>query len=61
MNVQVPIQDVVLVLLVVGLALSPWPWLALVGAAVYYVAIAVVVDRRTPPPEPPAAAEEPKP
>lgn len=60
MNVQVPIQDVVLVLLVVGLALTPWPWLALLGGAAYYAVIAWVVDRRTPP-EPAPPAEEPKP
>lgn len=52
MNLRVPIQDVILVLLVMGLALSPWPWLALIGAAAYFVAIAVVADRREPPEEP---------
>lgn len=58
MNVQVPIQDVVLVLLVVGLAMVH-PALALLGAAAYYAVLTVVADRRTPP-QPPAA-EEPKP
>jgi hypothetical protein len=54
MNLHVPIQDVILVLLVTGLAMTPWPWLALIGAAAYFVAIAVVTDRReAPPPEEP--------
>lgn len=46
MNAKVPILDVVLVLLVVGLALSPWPWSALVAAAAYFAVIAFVIDRR---------------
>lgn len=53
MNTKVPILDVVLVLLVVGLALTPWPWLALLGAAAYFAVVAVVIDRRTPPAAPP--------
>ena len=48
MNAKVPIMDVVVVLLTVGLALSPWPWLALVGAALCFAAIAFVIDRREP-------------
>ena len=53
MNTQVPIGDVILVLAVVGLALSPWPWLALLGAAAYFIAVAIVNDRREAPPPPP--------
>lgn len=60
MNVQVPIQDVVLVLLVVGLAMIH-PALALVGAAAYYAVMAVVVDRRTPPAAPPEPVQEKQP
>jgi hypothetical protein len=52
-NTKVPILDVVLVLLVVGLALTPWPWLALLGAAAYFGVVAVVIDRREAPPPPP--------
>lgn len=48
MNAKVPILDVALVLIVVGLALTPWPWLALVAAGLYYLALAFVIDRRTP-------------
>lgn len=54
MNTKVPILDVVLVLVVVGLALTPWPWLALLGAAAYFIAVAIVNDRR----EAPAPPEE---
>jgi hypothetical protein len=53
MNTQVPIGDVILVLAVVGLALSPWPWLALLGAALFFIAVAFVNDRREAPPPPP--------
>lgn len=35
---------------VTGAALSPWPWVALLVAAAFFVAIAIVNDRRTPPP-----------
>jgi hypothetical protein len=52
-NTKVPILDVVLVLLVVGLALTPWPWLALLGGAAYFGVVAVVIDRREAPPPPP--------
>ncbi len=34
-------------LLVTGLALTPWPWLALLGGAGYLVTLAAVNDRRT--------------
>lgn len=54
MNTKVPILDVILVLVVVGLALTPWPWLALLGAAAYFIAVAIVNDRR----EAPAPPEE---
>jgi len=55
-NTKVPILDVVLVFLVVGLALTPWPWLALLGGAGYYAGVAFLIDRRTPeaPATPPA-------
>lgn len=52
MNTRVPILDAVLVLLVVGLAMSPWPWLALIGAAAYFAVIAIVIDRREAPAPP---------
>lgn len=57
MNTKVPILDVILVLVVVGLALTPWPWLALLGAAAYFIAVAIVNDRREAPPP----SEEPTP
>lgn len=56
MNTQVPIMDVILVLVVVGLALTPWPWLALLGGGGYYALVALINDRRTPPTD-----KEPKP
>ena len=34
-------------LLVTGAALSPWPWLALLVAGAYLVALAIVNDRRS--------------
>lgn len=61
MIAKVPILDVILVLLVVGLALSPWPWSALIGAAAYFAVIAFVVDRRTPPAPPAPPDEEQRP
>lgn len=61
MNTKVPILDVVLVFLVVGLAMTPWPWLALLGAAAYFAVVAIVIDRREPPPVPPAAPPEEQP
>lgn len=52
MRTMVPIGDVILVFLVLGLALTPWPWLALLGAAAYFAVVAIVNDRReAPPPE----------
>lgn len=57
MNTRVPILDVIVVLLVVGLALSPWPWSALIGAAAYFAVIAFVIDRREAP-APPAPPDE---
>ena len=36
-------------LLVTGAALTPWPWLALIVAGAYLVALAVVNDRRSEP------------
>lgn len=38
------------VLLVVGAALTPWPWLAAIVGGAFLVALAIVHDRRTPPP-----------
>jgi hypothetical protein len=35
-------------LIVVGAALTPWPWLALIVAAAYLIALAIIADRRTP-------------
>ena len=61
MNLRVPIQDVILVLLVVGLAMTPWPWLALIGAAAYFAVIAIVADRREAPAPPTPPTEEPRP
>ena len=58
MIAKVPILDVILVLLVVGLALSPWPWSALLVAAAYFAVVAFIIDRREAPPPPP---EEPHP
>lgn len=62
MNTKVPILDVVLVLLVVGLAMTPWPWLALLGGAAYFAVIAVLVDRReAPAPQAPPTEQERQP
>jgi hypothetical protein len=59
-NTKVPILDVVLVLLVVGLALTPWPWLALIGGAAYFAVIAFVIDsREAPAPAPPDEDRQP--
>lgn len=58
MNTRVPILDAVLALLVVGLAMSPWPWLALVGAAAYFAVVALVIDRREAPAPPSPPDEE---
>lgn len=52
MRTAVPILDVILVFVVVGLALSPWPWLALIGGGLFFAVVAIVNDRReAPPPE----------
>lgn len=59
MNTQVPILDVILVLLVVGLALTPWPWLALLGGAGYYAAVLAINDRRAPRPQDPDQETKP--
>lgn len=53
MNAKVPILDVIMVLLVVGLALTPVPWLALIAAVAYFAVVAYVVDRREAPPPTP--------
>jgi hypothetical protein len=45
--------EVAFALTVTGAALTPWPWLALIVAGAYFVALAVVADRRTQPEEPP--------
>lgn len=58
MNTKVPILDVVLVFLVVGLALTPWPWLALLGAGAYFLGVAIINDRREAPATPPAEQPE---
>lgn len=36
-------------LLVVGAALTPWPWLALLVAGAYFIVMAIVQDRRSAP------------
>lgn len=54
-NLHVPIQDVIMTFIVTGLALTPWPWLALLGAAAWLVFIAVLVDTRTPAQDAPAS------
>lgn len=55
LNLRIPIQDVILVFIVTGLALTPWPWLALLGAAAWLIGIAFLVDARTPAQEAPAS------
>ena len=45
--------DAAFVLAVTGAGLSPWPWLALVVGAAFYIGNAIVIDRRTPPVPPP--------
>lgn len=54
---RVPIEDVVLVLLVTGLALTPWPWLALLGGAAYYAIVWAINERRSAPTPPPPDQE----
>ena len=42
-------------LIVTGLGMSPWPWLALVAAGIYFAVMAFIADRRS---EPSLEAEE---
>ena len=39
--------DAAFVLAVTGAALTPWPWLALIVGAAFYLGNAILIDRRT--------------
>lgn len=39
--------EVAFALTVTGAAMTPWPWLALLVAGAYFVALAVIADRRS--------------
>lgn len=40
--------DAAFVLAVTGAGLTPWPWLALIVGAAFYLGNAILIDRRTP-------------